>query len=55
MNQKYQYGKNQKWYTDLLINSRFQGVDRLFVLSFGNNGGEQVTQDISSTSRNKGL
>ena len=35
-------------YLDLLINPSFQGVDRLFALSFEN-------KILSSSSRNKGL
>ena len=33
-------------YLDLLINPRFQGVNRLFVLSFENNGGITRSRDI---------
>ena len=32
---------------DFLINPGFQGVNRLFVLSFKNNGGRRVTRDIT--------
>ena len=33
-------------YLDLLINPRFQGVNRLFVLSFENNGSITRSRDI---------
>ena len=39
--------KQQKRYLDFLINPGFQGVNRLFVLSFKNNGGRRVTRDIT--------
>ena len=31
--------RQQHWYLDFLINPSFQGLNRLFVLSFQNNGG----------------
>ena len=48
--------QQQNQYLDFLIDPNFQGVNRLFVLSFENNGGRtSYTRFLSFTSRNKGL
>ena len=38
--------EEQNRYLDFLINPSFQGVNKLFMLSFENNDGGQVTRDI---------
>ena len=47
--------KRQNEYLDYLIDPIFQGVNRIFVLSFENNAHKQATQGIFSESRNKRL